>query len=197
VDVRALGCDFYAFSGHKVYGPMGIGALYGRYELLESMPPYQGGGDMVETVSFEGTTYADPPARFEAGTPNVAGAVGLGIAVDWLDGMGWDAICAHEQALLERGRAALSGIDGLRIIGDTSDKAPVFSFVIDGLHPHDIGTILDMHGVAVRTGQHCTEPLMKRFGVPGTTRASFALYNTLEEVDRLVAAIGAARKMLA
>ncbi|MDP6945770.1 MAG: cysteine desulfurase, partial [Myxococcota bacterium] len=170
VDVQALGCDFYVFSGHKVYGPTGIGALYGRLPVLESMPPWQGGGDMIETVSFSGTTYAAPPARFEAGTPHIAGAIGLGAACDFLRGVGLDSIAAHETTLLAYGTEALSRIEGLRLIGTAERKASVLSFVLDGVHPHDVGTILDFAGVAVRTGHHCAQPLMERLGVTATTR---------------------------
>jgi cysteine desulfurase/selenocysteine lyase len=186
IDVQALGCDFYVFSGHKVYGPTGIGALYGRLPMLEAMPPWQGGGDMIETVSFSGTTYAAPPARFEAGTPHIAGAIGLGAACDYLRQIGLDAIGAHEAELLAYGTAALEEIEGLRLIGTAEHKAGVLSFVLDGVHPHDVGTILDFDGVAVRTGHHCAQPLMERFGVTATTRASLGLYNTTGELDRLV-----------
>ena len=185
VDVQALGCDFYVFSGHKVYGPTGIGVLYGRLPILEAMPPWQGGGDMIETVSFEETTYAAPPARFEAGTPHIAGAIGLGAACDYLSAIGLDAIAAHEHELLVYGTEVLEAIEGLRLIGTAEQKAGVLSFVMEGIHPHDIGTILDFAGVAVRTGHHCAQPLMKRFGVSATTRASFGLYNTRDEIDRL------------
>jgi cysteine desulfurase / selenocysteine lyase len=185
VDVQALGCDFYVFSGHKVYGPTGIGVLYGRLPVLEAMPPWQGGGDMIETVSFEKSTYAQPPARFEAGTPHIAGAIGLGAACDYLIEVGLDAIAAHEAELLAYGTDALEQIDGLTLIGTAEKKAGVLSFVMEGIHPHDVGTILDFAGVAVRTGHHCAQPLMQRFGVSATTRASLGLYNTLEEIDRL------------
>ena len=193
VDVQDLGCDFYVFSGHKVYGPTGIGVLYGRLPVLEAMPPWQGGGDMIETVSFEKSTYAQPPARFEAGTPHIAGAVGLGAACDYLTEVGLEAIAAHEAELLVYGTGALEEIDGLTLIGTAAHKAGVLSFVMEGIHPHDVGTILDFAGVAVRTGHHCTQPLMQRFGVNATTRASLGLYNTRDEIDRLV---GGLRKVV-
>lgn len=196
VDVREIGCDFYAFSGHKVYGPTGIGALYGRAELLMSMPPWQGGGDMIATVTFAGSTYAAPPARFEAGTPHIAGAVGLGAAIDYVEAVGYDAISAWEHDLVEYATAKLSAVPGLRIIGDAAEKAGVISFVMGCAHPHDIGTILDGEGVAVRTGHHCCQPLMARYGVPATARASFAMYNTREDVDALVNAVQKVREVL-
>ena len=185
VDVQALDCDFYAFSGHKLYGPTGIGVLYGKAELLDSMPPYQGGGDMIRSVSFEETTYNTLPYKFEAGTPNIAGAIGLGVAVDYLTDIGLDAIAAHEKVLLTYATQSVADISGLRIIGNAQDKTGILSFVIDGVHPHDIGTILDLQGVAIRTGHHCTMPLMQRFGIAATARASFALYNTRQEADAL------------
>jgi cysteine desulfurase/selenocysteine lyase len=196
VDVQDLGCDFFAFSGHKIFGPTGVGVLYAREELLQQMPPYQGGGDMIKSVSFENTTYNDLPHKFEAGTPNIAGVVGLGAALDYVLGIGYDAIHRHELALLRYATDALSAIDGLRIIGTAKEKASVVSFVIDGLHPHDIGTVLDRYGIAVRTGHHCTQPVMQRFNVPATTRASFVFYNTKEEVDRLVEGIYHAIRIL-
>lgn len=186
VDVSALGCDFYAFSAHKMYGPTGVGVLYGRRDLLESMPPWQGGGDMILSVSFERTTYNDLPYKFEAGTPNIAGVIGLGAAVRWLEAVGFDEIEAHEAELARLAEGALAALPGLRIIGTAASKAPVISFVLDGVHPHDVGTLLDGEGVAVRTGHHCTQPVMARFGIDATTRASFAVYNTLREVERLV-----------
>ena len=189
VDVQALDCDFYAFSAHKIYGPSGIGALYARRELLEAMPPWQGGGDMIRTVSFEGSTWADPPYRFEAGTPHIAGAVGLAAALDYVDGVGLDAIAAHEHDLLVYGTAALEQIPGLRLIGTAADKAAILSFVIDGVHAHDIGTVLDFEGVAVRAGHHCAMPVMTRYGVPATARASLGLYNTRADIDALVRAL--------
>jgi cysteine desulfurase/selenocysteine lyase len=189
VDVQALGCDFYAFSGHKLYGPTGIGALYGRHELLQAMPPWQGGGDMIRTVAFEGSTYAEVPQRFEAGTPNISGVVGLDAAIAYVQQLGLDAIEAHEQELLAYGTQALSGVEGLRLIGTARDKAAILSFVIDGIHPHDLGTILDMEGVAIRAGHHCAMPLMTRYGIPGTARASLALYNRPADIDALAAAV--------
>jgi len=197
VDVQSLACDFYAFSGHKIYGPSGIGVLYGKASLLEEMPPYQGGGDMILSVSFEKTTYNELPYKFEAGTPNIAGVVGLGAALDWATGIGLDRIAAHEHALLEYGTRRLLEIPGLRIIGTAREKAAVLSFVMDGVHPHDMGTVLDYEGVAVRTGHHCAQPVMERFGVPATTRASLAVYNTKQEIDVLVAGIEKAREMFA
>jgi len=197
VDVQALGCDFYAFSGHKIYGPSGIGILYGRAALLEEMPPYQGGGDMILSVSFEKTTYNELPYKFEAGTPNIAGVVGLGAALDWVEGIGLDRIAAHEHDLLEYGTARLLEVPDLRIIGTAREKAAVLSFVVEGVHPHDMGTVLDYDGVAVRTGHHCAQPVMERFGVPATTRASLAVYNTRPEIDVLVAGIAKAREMFA
>jgi cysteine desulfurase/selenocysteine lyase len=197
VDVRAIGCDFYAFSSHKVFGPTGIGVLYGKAALLEQMPPYQGGGDMILSVSFDKTTYNELPYKFEAGTPNIAGVIGLGAALDWVSGIGLDRIAAHEHTLLEYGTARLLEIPGLRIIGTARDKAAVLSFVMEGVHPHDMGTVLDYEGVAVRTGHHCAQPVMERFGVPATTRASMAVYNTKEEIDVLVKGIQKAREMFA
>jgi cysteine desulfurase/selenocysteine lyase len=196
IDVRALGCDFYAFSSHKMYGPTGIGALFGRADLLEEMPPYQGGGEMIRAVTFERTTYAPPPARFEAGTPHIAGAVGLAAAIAYLRGLGPERIARAEHELLDYATARVTEIPGLRIVGTARAKTSVLAFVLEGIHPHDIGTVLDHHGVAVRTGHHCAMPLMERFGVPATTRASFAFYNTRTEVDQLVAALHAAREVL-
>lgn len=195
IDVGELGCDVYALSGHKVYAPTGIGALWARPEVLEAMPPWQGGGEMIRTVTFEASQYAPPPAKFEAGTPNISGAVGLGAALDWLEAVGMEAVQAHEAALLDYGTAALEGIEGLTLIGTASDKAGVLSFVMDGVHPHDIGTILDMEGVAVRTGHHCAQPVMQRFGIPATTRASLGVYNTTADLDRLVAALKRVQEM--
>ncbi len=195
VDVQALGCDFYAFSGHKLYGPTGIGALYVRYDVLKDMPPWQGGGDMIYTVSFEKTTYADVPQRFEAGTPNIAGVVGLDAAIRYTETVGLDLIAAHEQALLDHATQAVQALPGIRIIGTAPHKAAILSFLVDGIHPHDLGTILDTEGVAIRAGHHCAMPLMTRFGVPGTARASFALYNTPEDVEALVAALSKAQKL--
>jgi len=197
VDVRELGCDFYAFSGHKVYGPSGVGALYGKLAHLEAMPPYQGGGEMIRRVSFEGTTYADPPQRFEAGTPSIAGAVGLGASIDYISNLGREAIAAHEQDLLEYAALRLGSMSGVQLIGTAREKAAVISFVIDGVHAHDVGTVLDHEGIAIRAGHHCAQPVMDRFGVPATARASFALYNTREEVDVLVRGIEKVQEMFA
>jgi cysteine desulfurase/selenocysteine lyase len=195
VDVRALDCDFFVFSGHKMYGPMGIGVVYGKREFLERMPPYQGGGDMIASVSFEKTTYNTLPYKFEAGTPNVAGVVGLGAAIDYILGLGLSAIAAHERDLASYASERLSAIPGLRLIGTAKDKASVVSFVLDGIHPHDVGTILDREGIAIRTGHHCTQPVMDFFGVPATSRASFGLYNTRDEVDALVAALNKVKEV--
>jgi cysteine desulfurase / selenocysteine lyase len=186
IDVQALDADFYTFSGHKVFGPTGIGILYGKMKLLNAMPPYQGGGDMIRTVSFEKTTYNDVPYKFEAGTPNIAGGIGLGAALDYVMHLGLDKIAAYEHELLVYGSNALSQIPGLRMIGTAREKASVLSFVIEGIHPHDIGTVLDRMGIAVRTGHHCAQPVMDWFGVPATTRASLAFYNTRAEIDALV-----------
>jgi len=191
VDVQELGCDFYAFSGHKLYGPSGIGALWGRRELLEAMPPWQGGGAMIESVSFEKTTFAGLPARFEAGTPNIAGAVGLGAAIEYVEAIGIDRIAAHEQALLAYANDLLAELPEVRVIGTAPGKAGVISFAIEGVHPHDVATVLDREGVAVRAGHHCAQPLMERFGVPATVRASFGLYNTRADVDAFVAGLRA------
>ncbi len=189
VNVRDLDADFYAFSGHKIYGPTGIGVLYGKEKLLNAMPPYQGGGDMILSVSFEGTTYNQLPYKFEAGTPNIAGAIGLGAAIDYVEKIGLGAIAAHEHGLLMYATSKLQEIDGLRIIGRAEQKAGLISFVLDAVHPHDIGTMLDAEGVAVRAGHHCAQPVMERFGVPATARASFAMYNTYQEIDVLAEAI--------
>ena len=186
VDVQALGCDFYAFSSHKLYGPTGLGVLYGKTALLEKMPPYQGGGDMIASVTFEKTTYNTLPYKFEAGTPDIAAVVGLAAAIDYVQEIGLDHISAYEMELLEYATRALSTVQGLRIIGTAKHKAATISFVMEGVHPHDVGTILDQQGIAVRTGHHCAQPLMDRFGIPATTRASLAFYNTREEVDALV-----------
>ena len=195
VDVTALGCDFYAFSGHKLYGPTGIGVLHARAELLAAMPPWQGGGDMIRTVSFEGSTWAEPPQRFEAGTPNIAGAIGLGAAIDYVQAVGLEWIAAHEDALLAMATAGVEALPGVRLIGTAAARAGILSFVVDGIHPHDLGTILDSEGVAIRAGHHCAMPLMTRFGVPGTARASFALYNGEEDVAALVGAIAKAQRL--
>ena len=197
VDVQDLGCDFYAFSGHKMYGPTGVGVLYGREQLLDRMPPWQGGGEMILKVTFAGTTYNALPNKFEAGTPNISGGVGLGAAVDFLSGLDRDAAHAHEDALLRHATAALDKIPGLRIVGTAPDKASLVSFVVEGVHPHDLGTILDEDGIAVRTGHHCAMPVMDFFKLPATARASFAFYNTFDEIDRLAAGVERARKMFA
>jgi cysteine desulfurase/selenocysteine lyase len=189
VDVQDLGCDFYAFSGHKVFGPTGVGVLYGRAEMLEKMPPYQSGGDMISLVTFEKTHYNVLPYKFEAGTPNIAGGIGLAAAIDYLDGLNWQQVEAHERQLLSYATDELSKIDAVRIIGTAEEKAGVVSFVIDHVHAHDVGTILDQEGVAIRAGHHCAMPVMQRFGVPATARASFAFYNTTAEIDVMVQAI--------
>ena len=196
VDMQALDCDFYCFSGHKMCGPTGIGVLYGRESLLAAMPPWQGGGDMILAVSFKGTIYNELPYKFEAGTPHIAGAIGLGAAVDYLESIGLERIAATEQDLLEYATQRLTGIPGLTLVGTAPAKAAVVSFTIDGVHPHDLGTILDHEGVAIRTGHHCAMPVMEFFGLPATARASFAFYNTRPEVDRLVDALQVAREML-
>ncbi len=195
VDVRNLDCDFYAFSGHKLYGPTGVGVLYGRASLLDAMPPYQGGGDMIRSVTFEKTLYNVLPYKFEAGTPNIAGGIGLGAAIDYLSQVGLDLVAAYERELLDYATDAVSTITGVRIIGTAKEKAGVLSFVLDGVHAHDIGTILDQEGIAIRTGHHCAMPVMQRFGVPATARASLAFYNTREEVDALVGAIHNVKRM--
>jgi cysteine desulfurase/selenocysteine lyase len=189
VDVQAMDADFYAFSSHKMFGPTGVGVLYGKTALLEAMPPYQGGGDMIRSVTFERTTYAGLPHKFEAGTPNIGGAIGLGAAIDYIQQVGLTSIAAFERELLAYATETLLAVPGLRIIGTAAEKASVLSFVLEGIHPHDIGTILDHEGIAVRTGHHCAQPVMQRFGVPATARASFAFYNTKEEVDALVRAL--------
>ena len=196
IDVQALGCDFYAFSAHKMYGPTGIGVLYGREELLEEMPPWQSGGEMIERVRIEGTTYAALPFKFEAGTPDISGAIAFAAAVDYLDDMDGDAIQSHEASLLAYASASLNQVEGLRIVGTAQAKGPVVSFLLDGSHPHDVGTLLDQQGVAVRTGHHCAMPLMDALGIAGTVRASFSLYNSLEDVDKLCRAVRTARSML-
>ena len=195
IDVQALDCDFYVFSGHKVYGPTGIGALYGKRDLLEKMPPYQGGGDMIRSVTFEKTTYNDLPYKFEAGTPDIAGVIGLTAALEYIERIGVDNIAAYEHELLAYGTERLSRIEGLRIIGTAKEKASVLSFVLDGVHPHDVGTVLDREGIAVRTGHHCAQPVMERFGIAATTRASLAFYNTREEIDSLAAGIEKVKEM--
>lgn len=196
VDVRALGCDFYAFSGHKVFGPTGIGALYGRRELLEAMPPYQTGGEMIEVVTFEKSTWNQLPYKFEPGTPNIAGVVGLGAAIRWLQGQDRDALARHERALLSAAHEQAEAFPGLKIIGNAATKASVLSFLLDGAHPADVGVLLDKQGVAVRTGHHCCMPLMDSLGIPGTVRASFSIYNTLDEVDVLFQALHKVRSFL-
>ena len=193
IDVQVLGCDFYTVSGHKMFGPTGIGLLYGRAELLEAMPPYQGGGDMIRSVTFERTTYAPPPAKFEAGTPNIAGAIGLGAAIDYLEQLDFRHVAAHERDLLDYASQKLASVPGVRLVGTAENKASVISFVLEGVHAHDIGTILDQDGVAIRTGHHCTQPVMDYFDVPATARASFAFYNTRADVDALVEAVLKAR----
>ncbi len=197
VDVQALGADFYALSGHKLFGPTGIGVLWGRLPLLEAMPPYQGGGDMISAVTFKKTTYNVVPNKFEAGTPNIAGSVGLGAAIDYLGSIDVAAMQAYEDDLLAYGTAALTSLTGVRLVGTAARKASILSFVMDDVHPHDIGTILDQEGVAIRTGHHCTQPLMDRLCVPATARASLALYNTKEEIDALVGALGKVREIFA
>jgi cysteine desulfurase/selenocysteine lyase len=196
VDVRALGADFYVFTGHKVYGPTGIGILWGREAVLDAMPPFLGGGDMIRTVTFEGSTWNDLPYKFEAGTPNIAGAIGLGAAIDFVTGIGFDAIGSHEASLLTAATRAIEALPGVRIVGTAARKASVISFVMDGIHPHDIGTVVDREGVAIRTGHHCAQPVMDRFCIPATARASFAMYNTTEDIDALVAALTRARELL-
>jgi cysteine desulfurase/selenocysteine lyase len=195
IDVHELGCDFYAVSGHKMFGPTGVGVLYGRAGLLEAMPPYQGGGDMIRSVTFEKTTYAPIPAKFEAGTPNIAGVVGLGAAIDYLAALPWARITAHEHDLLTYAVEQLCDVPGLALVGTAREKAAVVSFTLEGVHPHDVGTIVDREGVAVRTGHHCTQPVMDFFGIPATTRASFAFYNTRGDVDALVAAVRKVREV--
>jgi cysteine desulfurase / selenocysteine lyase len=197
VDVRELDCDFYVFSGHKIFGPTGIGVLYGKANLLDAMPPYQGGGDMIRSVRFEKTTFNDLPFKFEAGTPHIAGAIGLGAAVDFINRVGLEAAGSYEQELLEYGTARLLDLPGLRLIGTAKEKASVLSFVFEGVHPHDVGTILDREGVAVRAGHHCAMPVMERFGVPATVRASLAFYNTHDEIDTLVNGLRKVREVFA
>jgi len=196
VDVAALGADFYVFTGHKVYGPTGIGILWGREKVLDAMPPFLGGGDMIRTVTFEGSTWNDLPYKFEAGTPNIAGAIGLGAAIDFVKGIGFDAIGGHESMLLAEATAAVESVPGVRIVGTAKKKASVVSFVMDGIHPHDIGTVVDREGVAIRTGHHCAQPVMDRFCIPATARASFAMYNTVDDIHALVAAIKRVQTLL-
>jgi cysteine desulfurase/selenocysteine lyase len=195
VDLQELDCDFYAFSGHKIYGPTGIGVLYGREALLAAMPPWQGGGDMILTVSIEHTTYNELPWKFEAGTPNISGAIGLGAALEYVEGLGRERIAAHEHALLEQASARLASIPRLRLIGTAASKAAVISFTLEGVHPHDIGTILDSEGIAIRTGHHCAMPIMQFYGLAATARASFALYNRVEDIERLAAGLVKVREL--
>ncbi len=195
VDVQALGCDFYVFTGHKLYGPTGIGVLYGREAMLEAMPPYQGGGDMIRSVTFAGSTWNDLPFKFEAGTPHIEGAIALGAAIDFVQAIGFEAIGAHERELLAYGHEAIGGIPGVRLIGTAPEKASVISFVVDGVHPHDLGTIVDREGIAIRTGHHCAQPVMDFFGIPATARASLAMYNTRDEIDALARAVEHAQRM--
>jgi len=197
VDVQAIGCDFYAFSGHKVFGPTGIGALYGRSALLERMPPWQGGGDMIETVTLERTTFAAPPARFEAGTPMIAEVIGLGAALEYVESVGRTALGTWEEELLTYATERVSELAGVRIIGTARGKASVLSFVVEGVHPHDVGAVLDDEGIAIRAGHHCAQPVMQRFGIPATVRASFAFYNTREEIDALVRGLRRVRTLFA
>lgn len=197
VDVQAMGCTFFCFSGHKMYGPTGVGGLWAPMDVLEAMEPYQGGGEMIRKVTFEHTEYNDPPGKFEAGTPNIAGAIGLAAAADYLDGLGLDNVAAHEAELLRVGTEKLLAVDGLTIVGTAANKAGVISFVIEGIHPHDIGTIIDHYGVAIRTGHHCAMPAIAEFHVPATARASFGVYNTIEEIDVLVDALEHTRAMFA
>jgi cysteine desulfurase/selenocysteine lyase len=197
VDVQAIGCDFYAFSGHKVYGPTGIGVLYGKDEILAEMSPYQGGGDMISSVTFEKTTYNVVPYKFEAGTPDIAGAIGLGAALEYISKLGMDKIAAHEHDLLTYATEKVGAIAGVHLIGTARERAGVLSFVMDLVHPHDLGTILDREGVAIRTGHHCAQPVMDRFGIAATARASFAVYNTREDVDALVEGIRKAQEVFA
>jgi cysteine desulfurase/selenocysteine lyase len=196
VNVRGIGCDFYTFSSHKLYGPTGVGVLYGRRELLEAMPPYQGGGDMIKSVTFERTTYADLPHKFEAGTPDIAGVVGLGAAIDYVTSIGYENLVAHEADLLRYATAALADIPGLRLVGTAPHKLGVLSFTMDVAHPHDIGTIVDAEGVAIRTGHHCAQPVMERYGLPATARASLGMYNTRGDIDTLVRALYKVRELL-
>tara|TARA_R110000787_G_scaffold129654_2_gene241465 strand:- start:291 stop:890 length:600 start_codon:yes stop_codon:yes gene_type:complete len=195
VDVQAIGCDFYAFSGHKLFGPTGIGVLWGRASLLEAMPPFLGGGEMIDSVSFTGSTWNTLPFKFEAGTPDIAGAIGLAAAIDYLDGIDMEAAARHEVALLEQSIALGADVEGLRRIGDPAQSVGIFSFVIDGIHPSDLGMLLDQQGIAVRTGHHCAQPLMTHYQLPGTARASYSLYNTAEDVERLFAGIHKAKRL--
>jgi cysteine desulfurase/selenocysteine lyase len=197
VDVQELDCDFFAFSGHKMFGPTGVGILYGKEKWLDRMPPYQGGGDMIRSVSFEKTTYNDLPHKFEAGTPNIVGGIGIGVGIDYIQTIGIDRIAAYEADLLAYGTAALQTVPGLRLIGTARHKCSILSFVLESVHPHDVGTILDLEGIAIRTGHHCTQPVMQRFGIPATSRASLTFYNTRTEIDRLVEALHKVQKVFA
>ena len=197
VDVQDLDCDFYVFSGHKMFAPTGIGALYGKQDLLEEMPPWQGGGDMILSVSFDHTQYNEVPYKFEAGTPHIAGSIGMGAAIDYMNAIGIDKLAQHEHDLLVTATAKLEALDGIRIIGTAKEKASVLSFMIEGVHPHDVGTIFDQQGVAIRTGHHCAQPVMQFFGIPATARASFAFYNTMEEIDALVGSIQKVQELFA
>jgi cysteine desulfurase/selenocysteine lyase len=197
IDVQAIDADFYVFSGHKLYGPTGIGVLYAKAELLDTMPPFLGGGDMIGSVSYQKSTWAKPPHRFEAGTPAIVETIGLGAAIDYVNAIGFDAIAAHERDLTEHALAVLAGIDGLRVLGTAQDRGGVISFVMDGVHAHDISTLLDRQGVAVRAGQHCAEPLMGRLGVTSTTRATFGVYTTLEEIDALATGLNRVKEVFA
>lgn len=196
IDVQELDCDFYVFSGHKIFGPTGIGVLYGKTKYLDQLPPYQGGGDMIRTVTFEGSTYDDLPRKFEAGTPNIAGGIGLGAAIDYLEQFDINDLMNYEKKLLEYATNRINEIEGLRIIGTAKEKSSVISFTINGIHPYDIGTLIDGDGIAIRTGHHCTQPLMKRFNVPATARASFAFYNTMEEIDIFIKSLQKVKRML-
>jgi cysteine desulfurase/selenocysteine lyase len=197
VDVQALDCDFLALSSHKIFGPTGMGILYGKERLLEQMNPYQGGGEMIKTVTFEKTTYNELPYKFEAGTPDISGGIAMGVAIDYINSVGYDKIAQHEHGLLVYGTEVLSQIEGLRIIGQAKEKASVISFLVDGIHPYDMGVLLDKQGIAIRTGHHCCQPLMDRFAIPGTCRASFAFYNTTAEIDKLVKGIEKVKTMIA
>jgi cysteine desulfurase/selenocysteine lyase len=197
VDVQALNADFYVATGHKLYGPTGIGVLYGREALLEAMPPFLGGGDMIASVTFEKSTWNELPYKFEAGTPNIEGAIGLGAALDYIQSVGFDMIQRHEQELLAHGTAMLQALPGVRIVGNAKRKASILSFVMENIHPHDIGTIVDREGVAIRTGHHCAQPVMARFGIPATARASLAMYNTCEELEALGAALARVQEVFA
>jgi cysteine desulfurase/selenocysteine lyase len=193
--VQTLDCDFYVFSGHKLFAPTGVGVLYGKQHLLESMPPYQGGGDMIKMVSFEKTLYSDLPCKFEAGTPNIAGVIGLGAAIDYLHTIGLDAIEQYEHSLLDYATTAAMSVNGLKLIGTAKDKTSILSFILEGIHPHDLGTILDYDGIAIRTGHHCAMPVMEHFNVPATARASFAFYNTYGEIDHLIQSLQKAKEI--